>query len=140
MRKSPSVVAALLSAASSVVAIITLANAGADKVVFPKWQGHVLYLVLDQPADKEIAEAYVNPDVLTAIKPGQPLPSGTVLTTVRNKARLDDKGELVRDPNGRLVRSEYSDDIRNGEWEYARFRPDKDDFVFMLPDLLKAAR
>ena len=71
---------------------------------------------------------------------GQPVPSGTVLTLVHFKARVDDKGELVKDPNGRLVQSNLDrigvmekrtgwgvdcpDDIRNGEWEYALFRPD----------------
>ena len=55
------------------------------------------------------------------------------------KARVDGKGELVKDPNGRLVKGdldrigamekrigwgvESADDIRNGEWEYALFRP-----------------
>ena len=90
--------------------------------------------------------------------------------------RLDDKGELLKDPNGRLVRgpldrivvmekqtgwgAEYPDDLRNGEWEYARFQADgsrdpkanikgcfechkplsASDFVFTFSDLLKAAR
>ena len=52
----------------------------------------------------------------------------------------DDKGELVKDPNGRLVKgnldrigamekragwgSEYPDEMRNGEWECALFGPD----------------
>jgi hypothetical protein len=82
---------------------------------------------------------YANPEALKVAGAGQPLPSGTVLTFVHFKARVDDKGELVKDPNGRLVRGdldrigvmekrtgwgvEYPDDIRNGEWEYGLFRP-----------------
>lgn len=110
------------------------------KGCLPAYQTHVLYAVLDQPDIKELREAYINPEAFKALKPGQPLPNGTVLSLPTFKALLDDKGELVKDPNGRLVRGrldrvvvmekrtgwgvEYSEDLRNGEWEYARFRAD----------------
>ena len=152
------------------------ALAGPEKVAFPSYQAHVLYDVLDQPGNKEIRELYVNPEALKDLKPGQPLPSGTVLTAPTFKALLNDKGELVRDVNGRLIRgvldrivvmekragwgAEYSDDVRNGEWEYGRFGPDGtlganvnhnacftchkprsgDDFVFTAPLLFKFGR
>jgi Cytochrome P460 len=149
------------------------AVAGEEKVVFPVSQTHILYDVLDQPDIKEIREAFINPQALKDIKPGQPLPSGTVLSLPTFKALVNEKGELVRDPNGRLVRGpldrivvmekrtgwgiEYPDDLRNGEWEYARFLPDgsrdpkadikgcfqchkplsDQDFVFTWPQLIK---
>jgi len=152
------------------------ATAGTEKVAFPAYQTHVLYDVLDQPEIKEIREAYINAEALKGLKPGQPLPSGTVLSLPTFKARVNEKGELVKDPNGRLVRGpldrivvmekrtgwgvEYPEDLRNGEWEYARFRADgtrdpqanikgcfechkpesKRDFVFTLDQIiLKAA-
>lgn len=154
----------------------TSATAGPEKVAFPAYQTHVLYTVLDQPDIKELREAYVNPEALKAVRPGQPLPSGTVLSLPTFKALLNDKGELVRDPNGRLVRGrldrivvmekrtgwgvEYPEGLRNGEWEYARFRPDgtrdqqadikgcfechkpesERDFVFTFSQLVKAAQ
>jgi len=150
--------------------------AGQEKVAFPVYQTHVLYDVLDQPDIKEIREAFVNPEALKNIKPGQPLPSGTVLSLPTFKALVNEKGELVKDPNGRLVRGpldrivvmekrtgwgiEYPEDLRNGEWEYARFLPDgsrdpkadikgcfechkpksDQDFVFTWPQLIKALR
>lgn len=114
--------------------------AGPEKVAFPPYQTHVLYTVVDRPDIKEIRDVYVNSETTRMAKPGQPLLSGTVLTLVHFKARADEKGELVRDPNGRLVRGEldrigvmerrtgwgveYPEDIRNGEWEYALFRTD----------------
>jgi hypothetical protein len=123
-----------------VLVLATVAGAGTEKVAFPAYQTHVLYSVLDQPEIKELREGYINPEALKALKPGQPFPSGTVISLPTFKALLDDKGELVRDPNGRLVRgrldrvvvmekragwgTEYPDALRNGEWEYARFLPD----------------
>jgi len=167
-----------LSAVPAVMLFIvtTSATAGTEKVAFPAYQTHVLYTVLDQPDIKELREGYINPEALKAVRPGQPLPSGTVLSLPTFKALVNDKGELVRDPNGRLVRGrldrivvmekrtgwgvEYPDNLRNGEWEYARFRPDgtRDpqadikgcfechkpesarDFVFTIAELVKAAR
>lgn len=120
--------------------LTTSATAGPEKVAFPAYQTHVLYTVLDQPDLKELREAYINPEAFKALKPGQPLPSGTVLSLPTFKALLNDGGELVKDPNGRLVRGrldrvvvmekrtgwgvEYPAAFRNGEWEYARFRGD----------------
>jgi len=136
---------AVIAAASlPVVAVMltgpTVVTAGPDKVAFPKYQTHVLYDVLDQPENKEIRELYVNPEALKNLKVGQSLPSGTVLSAPTFKAVLDDKGEMVRDVNGRLIRgrldrvvvmekrtgwgSEYPPEIRNGEWEYGRFGPE----------------
>jgi Cytochrome P460 len=56
------------------------------------------------------------------------------------KAQVNEQGELVKDANGRLIKgeltgifvmekrtgwgAEYGDELRNGEWEYARFTPD----------------
>ena len=71
---------------------------------------------------------------------GPALAERKVLTAPTFKAVLNDKGELVKDANGRLIRgpldrivvmekrtgwgAEYAPDLRNGDWEYARFRPD----------------
>ena len=171
---------ASLAVSSSVItisflAIVSSASAGPDKVKFRQYQTHVLYDVLDQPENKEVRELYVNAEALKGLKAGQPLPSETVLSAPTFKALLDDKGEFVRDANGRLIRgrldrvvvmekrtgwgAEYPDELRNGEWEYARFSADgtltttanykacfechkpksSQDFVFSLPQLLKAA-
>lgn len=167
---------AIASGALPFVAVMTLAIAGADKVAFPAYQAHVLYDVQDQPENKEVRELYVNPEALKNLKAGQGLPSGTVLSAPTFKAVLNDKGELVRDANGRLIRgrldrvvvmekrtgwgAEYPADLRNGEWEYARFGPDGapspnvnynacfqchkpkngQDYVFSYPQLVKATQ
>ena len=159
---------------AAVVLIGTVpARAGEEKVAFPAYQTHILYDVLDQPDIKEIREAFINFEALKNLKPGQPLPNGTVLSLPTFKALVNEKGELVKDPNGRLVRGpldrivvmekrtgwgiEYPENLRNGEWEYARFLPDgsrdpranikecfechkpksDQDFVFTWPELIK---
>src|SRR5262247_1067846 len=88
----------------SLVTVVSSATAGPEQVNFPVYQTHVLYDVLDQPENKEVRELYVNPEALKSLKGGQPLPSGTVLSAPTFKAVLTDKGELVKDANGRLVR------------------------------------
>lgn len=156
--------------------VINAAIAGREKVAFPAYQTHVLYDVLDQPDIQEVREAYISPEALKNLRPGQPFPSGTVLTMPTFKAKLNEKGEMVRDTNGRLVRGvldrivvmekragwgvEYPENLRNGEWEYERFRPDgardptadipgcfqchkpfsKIDFVFTIQEIVKFGR
>ena len=165
-----------LVVAVSFLAFVSSVTAGPEKIKFPQYQTHVLYDVLDQPEIKEVRELFANPEALKGLKAGQPLPSGSVLSAPTFKALLDDKGEFVRDANGRLVRgrldrivvmekrtgwgAEYSDALRNGEWEYSVFNPDgvfrtganikacfechkpksSEDFIFSMPQLLKAAR
>src|SRR5262245_43464638 len=176
MKALTAAVAATASVAFSLPLVMTFAVAGPEKVAFPSYQNHVLYDVLDQPENKEVRELYINPEALKSLQAGQPLPSGTVLSAPTFKAVLTDKGELAKDANGRLIRgalhrvvvmekrsgwgTEYSPELRNGEWEYGRFEPDgkltasanhaacfqchkpksDQDFVFSFPQLLKAAR
>lgn len=115
-------------------------TAGPEKISFPPYQDHVLYAVVDRVDIKEVRDLYFNRESARVVKPGQPLPSGTVITMVHFKAQVNDKGELIKDPNGRLVKGElnrigvmetrmgwggeYPEALRNGEWEYALFRPD----------------
>src|SRR5262245_22187445 len=117
--------------------MVTAALAGPEKVALPLYQTHVLYEVLDKHQDKEVVEFYVNTEAFQRIKQGQQLPSGAVLTRPTFKALLDDKGELIKDANGRLIRgplnrivvmekrtgwgAEYTSELRNGEWEYGIF-------------------
>ena len=76
------------------------------------------------------------------MKAGKPIPSGTVLTMVNFKAKLNAAGEPEKDANGRFIKTdevagiavmekrtgwgaEYPETKRNGEWEYRAFRADK---------------
>jgi plastocyanin len=126
------------------VATVSLAvqtSAGPEKVAFPaSFKDGVLYATVDRPDIKQYRELYAPPEAVKAAKEGKPLPSGTVLTLVQYKAKLDDKGNPLKDANGRFIKgdliaytvmekrtgwgAEYPEDLRNGEWEYAAFSAD----------------
>jgi hypothetical protein len=130
----------LAVAAMLLAALTTPTTAGPEKVAFPAEykKSHVLYATVDRPDNKTVRDLYASPDAARGAAPGQPLTDGTVLTMEVYKAKLDDKGEAVKDANGRLVRTselvgifvmekrrgwgaDYPEALRNGEWEYARF-------------------
>lgn len=121
------------------LAISVGARAGGDKVVFPEnYAKGVMYTTLDRADNKQFRELYVSPpEAIDAAKKGEPLPSGTVLTLLQYKAKLDEQGNPVKDANGRFVKTdliaytvmekragwgaEYPENVRNGEWEYQAF-------------------
>ena len=133
-------VVAILAMTASAVAVQV--RAGGDKVAFPEnFDKGTLYATVDRYDNKQYRELYATPAAVDAVRKGQPIPSGTVLTLVQYKAQLDAAGNPVKDTNGRFQKgdliaytvmekrdgwgAEYKDDIRNGEWEYQAFGPDK---------------
>ena len=129
-------------AALAAVSLTVAVRAGGDKVAFPdNYAKGVLYTTVDRPDNKQYRELYSTPEAITALKAGQPIPSGTVLTLVQFKAVLNAAGEPEKDANGRFMKgdligytvmekragwgAEYAEDIRNGEWEYQAFKADK---------------
>ena len=136
--------AALSSFAFAILAtLVSLpAFAGADKIVFPEnWHKDVLYGTVDRFDIKQFRELYATKSAVDAVKAGKPIPSGTVLTLVQYKAKVDDNGAPIKGSNGRFQKgdlvayavmekragwgTEYKDDMRNGEWEYQVFSADK---------------
>ena len=129
-------------AAMAAVSLTVAVRAGGDKIAFPEnYAKGVLYTIVDRPDNKQYRELYSTPEAIAALKAGQPIPSGTVLTLVQYKAVVNAAGEPEKDANGRFMKgdligytvmekrtgwgTEYADDIRNGEWEYQAFKADK---------------
>jgi hypothetical protein len=127
---------------AGVIALGSQVRAGGDKVVFPEgFDKGVMFTTVDRADNKQFREFYTSQAALDAAKKGQPMPSGTVVTMVQWKAKLDAQGNPEKDANGRFVKgdlngyavmekrtgwgTEYPDDIRNGEWEYQVFTPAK---------------
>ena len=133
----------IVPAVALVAAALTLvAQAGGDNVKFPEnYAKGVLYTTVDRADNKQYRELFSTPEAIEAMKAGKPIPSGTVLTLVQYKAKLNAAGEPEKDANGRFIKGdliaytvmekrtgwgkEYPDEVRNGEWEYQAFKADK---------------
>ena len=127
--------------ALTAAALVVPSAAGPDKITFPaNWRDHVLYTVVDRHDTKQYRELYASSQAaVDAMKAGQPLPHGTVLTLVQYKAQVDAAGTPLKDARGRFLKgdliaftvmekragwgAEYPTELRNGEWEYAAFNP-----------------
>jgi plastocyanin len=126
----------------SVVFACTGATAGPEKIKFPSdYLKGTLYQTLDRHDVKQYRELYTQPEVIEAVRKGQPIPSGTVLTLVQWSVHQDDKGNPIKGTDGRFIKKDIlahtvmekrtgwgadypADWPRNGEWEYAVFTAD----------------
>jgi hypothetical protein len=142
MAKCRTAVAVALAATVGGIAFVAQVQAGADKVAFPaNYQNGVKWLVVDRADNKQVHDQFVTPAALEAARKDQPMPDGTVFTVVRYAAQLDAQGNPVKGADGRFIKgellgfnvmekhtgwgSEYPETLRNGEWEYRAFTPDK---------------
>lgn len=118
------------------------AMAGPEKIKFPSdYLKGELYQTLDRPDAKQYRELYAPRATIEAVRKGQPIPHGTVLTLVQWSVEQDAAGNPIKDANGRFVKKQVightvmqkergwgadypSDWPRNGEWEYAVFTAD----------------
>jgi len=138
--KSPVMISAL-TLGLALLPAASPTSAGPEKVAFPSGgQRSVLYAEVERPDVKQVRRLFAAPDTARAARTSAPLPGGALLTMEIYAARADERGELLRDAAGRLLRgdltavfvmekragwgAEYPDDLRNGEWEYARFSAD----------------
>lgn len=136
--------AALLTAAA---ATTTLAQTrpyatGPHNIDLPAdWQQRFIrYTTVDKPDRKIIRNIYINPEAFAALRPGAPLPYGSLVIMADQRARLDAQGNPLLDGHGRMIPEPafiaiaaqqkergwgegYGPEQRNGEWEYARFSP-----------------
>src|SRR5262245_15606772 len=130
-------------AALAGISLSVAVRAGGQKVAFPgDYTKGVLYTTVDRADNKQFRELYAPKEAVDAVKAGKPIPSGTVLTMLNFKAKLGADGTPEKDANGRFIKTdelvgyavmekragwgaEYPDDVRNGEWEYQAFKPDK---------------
>lgn len=133
---------AALGLGTAAVCAAFAAAAGADKIAFPvDFDRGVLYATVDRHDIKQYRELYATKEAVDAVRAGKPIPSGTVLTLVQYKAKVDDKGIPVRGTDGRFQKGDliayavmekragwgagYPEELRNGEWEYQVFGPDR---------------
>jgi hypothetical protein len=113
---------ATLAGGASVVALALHAWAAGDLVKFPQqFESGVKYATVERGNIKE--DLFTSPETIAAVKAGQPIPSGSVIT-------------LVDYRDGKLFRyvvmekragwgMEYPPEKRAGEWEFQAFNADK---------------
>jgi plastocyanin len=109
-----------------------------EKIKFPHdYLRGTLYQTVDRADVKQYRELYTQPEVVEAVRTGKPIPHGAVITLVQWSVQVDEKGNPLKDANGRFIKkdiightvmqkqagwgAEYPPDYRNGEWEYAAF-------------------
>jgi plastocyanin len=122
--------------------IAAVGMAGPENIRFPEgYEKGVRYAIVDRPDTKQYRELFATPEAVKAVREGKPIPHGTVLTLVQYKAKTDDKGQPMKDANGRFMKGDllaytvmekrkgwgagYPAEWRNGEWEYAAFTKDR---------------
>lgn len=108
----------------------------------PDWEARFIrYTTVDNDQRRIVRNVFINPEAYFAARAGQPLPYGTLVLLADQRARAAADGTLLRDAHGRLIPEPgwllvnaqqkergwgegYAANIRNGEWEYARFNGD----------------
>jgi hypothetical protein len=146
-------VASLVLGTAALPIVAPQARAGGVKVAFPEnWAEGVMYTTVDRPVSPrpsttglentaQYRKHYAPAVTIKALRNGEPVPSGTVITMVKYRAKLDAEGNPLKGENGRFIKdeligfsvmekrtgwgTEYPPDIRNGEWEFQDFTADK---------------
>jgi len=139
-------VASLLAAGAFVAIagpLVAQQGTGPARIGFPKdyAKNFVLYNVTDRFDGKHARFFYIDRDSAAKVKPGEPLPDGIVVVMELRAIELDAAGNPALDANGRMKptdkvnavmvqekRKGWGDaiaaNLRNGDWDYAAFRPD----------------
>ena len=140
MQRRNWVVGAAVAAATAAM-LAGKVMAGPEQIAFPqgfeKWQ---MYQQLDRYDIKQYRELYAKPEVVKAVREGKPIPSGAILALAAFTAQVDDKGNPLKDANGRFIKGKpvvvtvmekragwgasVPAEYRNGDWQYAAFTPD----------------
>jgi len=104
-------------------------------------QSFVQYHTINFPATKQVRHYYANKPALQAAKEGRPIPDGAVILTEVYTAKLDANKNPVTGADGFFVPEklvaytamatgkdwgkEFPEMLRNGDWNYAVFTPEK---------------
>jgi len=112
-----------------------------DRVGFPEGYQTAFKFgyVYDRKDAKSISYICLN-DVAASAKQGQPFPFGSVIVFESWRPKEDEKGNLILDPSGHMIRTTLNaifvmrkdqgfgvdyKQFQTGDWEYIAYRPDK---------------
>jgi plastocyanin len=113
-----------------------------DRVGFPpdNYQDSFRFLYVFDRTDTKQVRVVCGNDVAASVKEGQPFPYGSVIVFESWRPKEDSSSNAIKDANGHLIREvlttlfvmrkekgygEAYQNLRNGEWEYVAYRPDK---------------
>jgi cytochrome c553 len=120
-----------------------LPNIAQSRMRFPEGyrDTYTRYHTISFPATRQVRHYYANPAAVAAAKAGQQLPDGSVLLVDVFSAKLDADGKPVTGADGFYVAdkllfytamaseagwgNDIPDLLRNGNWNYSVFTPDK---------------
>jgi len=147
-----SLVAALVLGSFAATAVAPQLHAGGDRIVFPeRYAEGVMYTTVDRPASTkpqptelentaQYRKFYASAGAIKALRNGEPIPSGSVITVVKYRAKLDAQGNPLKHENRRFVRgdligfsvmekrtgwgTDYAPEFRTGDWEFQEFTAD----------------
>jgi hypothetical protein len=123
--------------------VVNVAMADEERISFPADYSTKFYnyLSLDRVQnDDQIIRLFANDVALDAAREGRELPKGAVIVGEVYKAKKDKDGNVVESSLGRRIRDKlaaiavkekgkgwgaaFSEDLRNGDWDFAIFAPD----------------
>lgn len=132
-----------LAAGALTLGIAAASLAGPERVAFPQDFGatYVPLGAIDRYDTKTIRSVFINPEAYKSYEAGKPLPDGTVLVLEQRPAKLGADGNPELDAQGRFQPggaptfigmqakkagwgADVPEALRNGDWEYAAFKPD----------------
>jgi plastocyanin len=132
---------ATIGCAAVLAAVAVSGRAGPEQIAYPAgWDKWERYATVDRYDSKQYRELYTSPEAVKAVREGKPIPNGTVLVMAIHAAKRDDKGNPVKDAEGRFIKDKLTgvtvmekrqgwgatvpEEWRNGDWQYASFTAD----------------
>ena len=117
-----------------------------DRVGFPEGYqtSYKLFYIFDIPENKRLLMVYAN-DNASSIKPGEPFPYGSILAMETYSAKQDAQGNPEKNTEGHYIKDRLQailvmrkevgfgvdyQTLRNDEWEYAAYHPNK---TYLVP-------
>ena len=130
-------------ALGTVMVLTTPSAAEEDRIKFPAGyqQKFINYLNLDRfQNDDQIIHLYANKTAVDGVKATGEFPNGSILIGEVYKAKKDADGEVIESLLGQRIRGDlaliavmekqdgwgddFSEDLKNGDWDFAAFKPD----------------
>jgi len=83
MTRSRVAIMATVAFVATLAAAVSV-RAGSDRIAFPNdYAKGVIYKTEDRAENKQVRELFITREAVEAVRRGAPLPSGTVITSVR---------------------------------------------------------